>query len=52
MMFLGSLAALLLRKKKPAVAEAYAVPVASGIIAGESLMGVTIAFLTVFKILH
>lgn len=52
MMFLGSVAALILRKQKPKVAEAYAVPVASGIIAGESLMGVTIAFLTVFKILH
>ena len=31
--------------------EKYTVPVASGIIAGESLMGVVIAFLIIFKLL-
>lgn len=51
MMFIGALIAMLLRKKKPVMAETYIIPVASGIIAGESLMGVTIAFLTVFKVL-
>lgn len=51
MMFIGALIATLLRKKKPVMAETYIIPVASGIIAGESLMGVTIAFLTVFKVL-
>ncbi|MGE5176619.1 MAG: OPT family oligopeptide transporter [Hyphomicrobiales bacterium] len=51
MMFLGALAALALSKRKPAVHEEYTVPVASGIIAGESLMGVAIALLTVAGIL-
>ena len=51
MMFLGSLVALWLSRAKPAVHEEYTVPVASGIIAGESLMGVLIALLVVAKVL-
>jgi OPT family oligopeptide transporter len=51
MMFIGALAALLLAKAKPAVNEEYTVPVSSGIIAGESLMGVLIALLTVAGVL-
>ena len=50
-MFLGALAALALHKAKPKVAEEYVVPVSSGIIAGESLMGVLIALLVVAKVL-
>jgi OPT family oligopeptide transporter len=51
MMFLGALAALALSKAKPRTHEEYTVPVASGIIAGESLMGVLIALLVVAKVL-
>jgi putative OPT family oligopeptide transporter len=46
-MFLGSAIAEWLRRKKPALAEKTVVPVASGLIAGESLMGILIAFLIV-----
>lgn len=42
-MFIGGLIALVLEKKKKAMAEKYIIPVSSGIIAGESLMGVAIA---------
>ena len=48
---IGSLAALWLSRAKPEVHEEYTVPVASGIIAGESLMGVLIALLVVAKVL-
>lgn len=51
MMFIGSVAALWLARAKPEVHEEYTVPVASGIIAGESLMGVLIALLVVAKVL-
>jgi OPT family oligopeptide transporter len=44
-MFLGALIALLIEKKKPTIAELYIVPVSSGIIAGESLVGVFVAIL-------
>jgi len=44
-MFIGATIVLLLQKKKPLLAEAYVIPVASGIIAGESLMGIVIALL-------
>ena len=50
-MFIGSAIALWLSKSRPKIHELYTVPVASGIIAGESLTGVTIAFLTIFKLL-
>jgi len=45
-MFIGSCLALFLSKTKPRVHEKYTVPVSSGIIAGESLMGVVIALIT------
>jgi OPT family oligopeptide transporter len=45
-MFLGSGVAEWIRRKKPALAEK-TVPVASGLIAGESLVGILIAFLIV-----
>jgi OPT family oligopeptide transporter len=50
-MFIGALAALLLQKARPKLAEEYVVPVSSGIIAGESLMGVVIALLVVAGLL-
>jgi OPT family oligopeptide transporter len=50
-MFIGALAALALAKAKPKTAEEYVVPVSSGIIAGESLMGVIIALLVVAGVL-
>ncbi len=50
-MFLGALVALLIAKSKPRVSATYTIPVASGIIAGESLMGVAIALLIAFRIL-
>jgi OPT family oligopeptide transporter len=51
MMFLGACLALWLSKAKPQTHEEYTVPVASGIIAGESLMGVLIALLVVARVL-
>jgi OPT family oligopeptide transporter len=51
-MFIGALIALMLHRYRKKVAEEYVVPVSSGIIAGESLMGVTIALLAVAKILE
>jgi uncharacterized oligopeptide transporter (OPT) family protein len=50
-MFIGACAALALHRAKPKMAEEYVVPVSSGIIAGESLMGVLIALLVVSKVL-
>ena len=41
-MFAGALAAWLFAKARPQAAETYTVPVSSGLIAGESLMGVAI----------
>ncbi len=43
--------ALAFKKAKPKLAGEFTVPVASGIIAGESLMGVSIAFLRIFRVL-
>lgn len=48
---LGAVAAHLYRKRRPAKAELYIVPVASGLIAGESLTGVLVALLTVAGLL-
>jgi len=39
-------------KRNPEAAQRYVVPVSSGLIAGESLMGVVIALLIVSGILH
>ena len=50
-MFLGSLVAELLRRFRPKLAERAVVPVASGFIAGESLMGIAIAILVVLGVL-
>ncbi|MBN1421407.1 MAG: OPT/YSL family transporter [Planctomycetes bacterium] len=44
-MFVGALIALILEKAAKKTAETYTIPVASGIIAGESMMGVAIALL-------
>jgi OPT family oligopeptide transporter len=51
-MFLGAALAELLRRKKPALAENYTVAVSSGLIAGESLMGIVIALLVVGGVLQ
>ncbi|MDB5101419.1 MAG: hypothetical protein JWM80_5840 [Cyanobacteria bacterium RYN_339] len=45
-MFLGALIALLFAHFKPKAADTYTIPLASGIVAGESLMGVAIALLS------
>ncbi len=50
-MFVGSSIAEFLRRRHPAVAERYVVPSASGLIAGESLMGIVIAILIVTGVL-
>jgi len=50
-MFLGGLAAELLRRFKPLFAAAYSTAIASGFIAGESLMGVLIVALKVSGVL-
>lgn len=44
-MFLGGLVAELLRRGRPLLARRYVVSVSSGLIAGESLMGVAVALL-------
>jgi uncharacterized oligopeptide transporter (OPT) family protein len=48
----GALVAAAYARWRPAQAETYVVPVSSGIIAGESLMGVLIAFLGAFGLLR
>jgi len=47
-MFLGACIALWLSKAKPKLHEQYTIPVSSGLIAGESLMGVILALWTVW----
>jgi len=42
--FLGALVALLLERRKPKLAEEFTLPVASGVVAGGSLMGVVLVF--------
>jgi putative OPT family oligopeptide transporter len=46
-MFLGGLFAMCFRKMRPGLAEEYTIPVASGLIAGETLMGALVALLSV-----
>lgn len=46
-MFIGSAIAVILRKYRPALGERLTIPVSSGFIAGESLMGIVIALLVV-----
>jgi uncharacterized oligopeptide transporter (OPT) family protein len=50
-MFIGALLAMGVARWKPKTAEQYTIPVSSGIIAGESLMGVAIAVLSALRIL-
>lgn len=50
-MFIGALVAWILEKTAPAFGDRYTVPVASGLIAGESLMGIGVAILIAFKFL-
>jgi len=50
-MFIGALLAWIYTRLNPQGAERYIVPVASGIIAGESLMGILIALLTATGVL-
>jgi OPT family oligopeptide transporter len=50
-MFLGASLAEVLRRWRPMLAQRYVVPVSSGLIAGESLMGVAVALLIVFGVL-
>jgi putative OPT family oligopeptide transporter len=50
-MFIGASIATIMEKKKPELAEKTVVPVSSGFIAGESLIGVLIAALVVAGIL-
>ncbi|HEX5045079.1 MAG TPA: OPT family oligopeptide transporter [Candidatus Polarisedimenticolaceae bacterium] len=50
-MFLGALIAEILRRRRPLLANRYVVPVSSGLIAGESLMGILVAMLIVFGVL-
>jgi uncharacterized oligopeptide transporter (OPT) family protein len=42
--FLGALVALLVERRAPKIAEEFTLPVASGVVAGGSLMGVALAF--------
>src|SRR5499433_3055139 len=42
--FLGALVAFLLERQKPKLAEEFTLPVASGVVAGGSLMGVVLVF--------
>jgi uncharacterized oligopeptide transporter (OPT) family protein len=50
-MFLGALGAWAWRRFARASADRYVTPVASGLIAGESLMGVLVALLVAFKVI-
>ncbi len=50
-MFLGAAIAEAVRRRRPELAERTVVPVASGLIAGESLMGILIALLVVFGVI-
>jgi uncharacterized oligopeptide transporter (OPT) family protein len=50
-MFLGSLIAAILKATRPKLADKMVLPVASGFIAGESLMGILVAVLVAFGIL-
>ncbi len=50
-MFAGALGALAWRRLRPAAADRYVTPIASGLIAGESLMGVAVALLVAAGVL-
>jgi hypothetical protein len=42
--FLGALVAFIVERRKPKLAEQFTLPVASGVVAGGSLMGVVLVF--------
>jgi len=48
--FFGACVAALLRRARPVLAETYTIPVASGLIAGESLAGVAVAVLAALQV--
>jgi len=50
-MFIGALITLVLEKKAQKIADDYVIPVASGVIAGESIMGIAVALLSAMGIL-
>jgi uncharacterized oligopeptide transporter (OPT) family protein len=50
-MFMGAVLALYLEARRPKVAERYVIPVSSGIIAGESVMGIVIIVLQLAHVL-
>lgn len=50
-MFIGASAALILEKRSPKQAERFVVPVSSGLIAGESLMGILLAVLVILGVM-
>ncbi len=50
-MFVGAVLAWALARSRPRVAEAHTIPVASGLIAGESLIGILVALLTAVGVL-
>jgi OPT family oligopeptide transporter len=50
-MFMGALVAELVRRRNPAAAERGVVPISSGFIAGESLMGIAVAMLVATGVL-
>ncbi len=51
-MFIGALIAEVVRRRKPKLAERAIIPVSSGFIAGESLVGILIAILIVIGVLQ
>ncbi len=51
-MFLGAFIVWILEKKAPKWNNAYTIPIASGCIAGESIMGVILAALMAFGVMH
>jgi uncharacterized oligopeptide transporter (OPT) family protein len=51
-MFLGAFIVWILEKKAPKWNDTYTIPIASGCIAGESIMGVILAALLAFGVMH
>lgn len=51
-MFIGALIALGIERARPKLAEAYTIPVSSGVIAGESLIGIAIKALAAVHLLN
>jgi uncharacterized oligopeptide transporter (OPT) family protein len=50
-MFVGSVIAWGLERRAPTIAERYTIPVSSGFIAGESIMGIVVAVLAATGVL-